>query len=244
MNTPRSYRLLSLLGLVAALSVSAFAADPGFKSIFNGRDLNGWAGLPGFWSVRDGMITGRTTAENMLKANTFLVWQGGEVANFELRLSFRLLADNNEAKANSGIQFRSKVLDAATFVVGGYQADIDFTRPYVGMLYEEKGRGIMMKPGEKIRIVTGADGKHAVEILGTPTAPAVATAAYKKSEWNEFVIIAEGEHVRQYLNGTLTADVLDLDAVRASKAGVLAFQLHVGPPMTIQYKDIQLKTLP
>lgn len=249
--TPRSLssvfsRLRQALALVCLASVplATHAAENGFQSLFNGKDLTGWSGLPGFWSVRDGAITGRTTAENVLKANTFLVWQGGETKNFELRLSFRLLADNNEARANSGIQFRSKVLDAATFVVGGYQCDMDFTRPYLGMLYEEKGRGIMMKPGEKIRITTGADGKHAVEVLATLSTPEAVAAAYKKSEWNDLVIIAEGNHIRQWLNGTLTADALDLDEPRAAKSGVLAFQLHVGPPMTIQYKNIQLKTLP
>ena len=236
---------MKLLRLLLALSLAPLAsAAPDFVSIFNGKDLSGWEGLPGFWSVRDGAITGRTTAANVLKANTFLLWKGGDVENFELHLSFRLLADNPEARANSGIQFRSKVLDPAALAVSGYQCDMDFTRPYLGMLYEEKGRGIMMKPGEKIRITAGADGKHAVEILATPTTPEAVAAAYKKGEWNDFVIVAEGNHLRQFLNGTLTADVLDLDEARAAKSGVLAFQLHVGPPMTIQFKNILLKTLP
>jgi len=243
MKLPRlRFALLALLATSFALVASG--ADAGFKPLFNGKDLTGWQGLDGYWSVQDGAITGQTTAEKTLKANTFLVWQGGDVKNFELHLSFRLLADNDKAQANSGIQFRSKVLDPAAFAVGGYQTDIDFTRPYLGMLYEEKGRGIMMKTGEKIRITTGADGKHAVEVLDTPTPPATAVAAYKKGDWNDFVIIAEGNHIRQYLNGTLTADVLDLDEPRAAKSGVLAFQLHTGPPMRIQYKNVQLKTLP
>jgi hypothetical protein len=112
------------------------------------------------------------------------------------------------------------------------------------MLYEEKGRGIMMKPGENVRITTGADGKHAVEVLGTPTTPAAVAAAYKKGEWNDMVIIADGDHIRQFLNGTLTADVIDLDTPRAAKSGVLALQLHTGPAMTIQFKNIRLKVLP
>lgn len=242
MKLPRLRPALLALLITSATAVAHAAGD--FKPLFNGKDLTGWDGLPGYWSVQDGAITGQTTAEKTLKANTFLVWQGGDVKNFELHLSFRLLADNDKAQANSGIQFRSKVLDPATFVVGGYQTDIDFTRPYLGMLYEEKGRGIIMKTGEKIRITTGADGKHAVEVLGTPTPPEAAVAAYKKGDWNDFVIIAEGNHIRQYLNGTLTADVIDLDEPRAAKAGVLALQLHVGPPMRIQFKNVQLKTLP
>lgn len=243
MKLPRP-RLALFAFLITSFAVVTPAADADFKPLFNGKDLTGWQGLPGYWSVQDDAITGQTTATKTLPANTFLVWQGGDVKNFELRLSFRLLADNDKAQANSGIQFRSKVLDPATFAVGGYQTDIDFTRPYLGMLYEEKGRGIIMKTGEKIRITTGADGKHAVEVLDTPTPAAAAVAAYKKGEWNDFVIIADGNHIRQFLNGTLTADVLDLDEPRAAKSGVLAFQLHVGPPMRIQFKNVLLKTLP
>lgn len=238
-----TFRAFSVV--VLSLAISATAAESGFQSLFNGKDLTGWDGLKEYWSVREGAINGQTTAERKLPANTFLVWKGGEVKNFELRLSFRLMADNPEARANSGIQFRSKLLDPATFVVGGYQADIDFTRPYVGMLYEEKGRGIIMKPGETIRVITGADGKHQVE-QAAPAADTAKTvaAAYKRNEWNDVVIIAEGSRMRQWFNGTLTAEVTDLDEPRAAKSGILAFQLHTGPPMTIQFKNIQLKTLP
>jgi hypothetical protein len=221
------------------------AAEPDFKPLFNGKDLSDWDGMPGYWSVRDDAITGQTTAEKTLKANTFLVWKGGDVKNFELRLSFRLLADNPQARANSGIQYRSKVLDPATWVVGGYQADMDFTRPYLGMLYEEKGRGILMKAGERIRILpAGGDGKPQIESAGTPTDPAELVASYRKGDWNEMVIIARSNHFQHFVNGKLTAEATDLDDGKVAKSGVLAFQLHTGPPMTIQYKDIRLKVLP
>ncbi|MEO6568397.1 MAG: DUF1080 domain-containing protein [Opitutaceae bacterium] len=237
--------LLLAVALAAFFLIPASAAENGFTSLFNGKDLTGWSGLDGFWSVKDGAITGQVTAEKVPKANTFLVWQGGEVKNFELRLSYRLHADNPDGRANSGIQFRSKLLDPVTFVVSGYQADIDFARPQVGMLYEEQGRGIMMKPGEIIRIVTGPDGKHRVEQAG-PAADTAATvaAAYNKGAWNEVRIVAEGNRIRHWFNGTLTADVTDLDEPRAAKSGVLALQMHTGLPMRIQFKDIQLKPLP
>ena len=142
--------VLLALGLIAAVPF-AHAAASGFKSIFNGKDLSGWEGQKQFWSVRDGAITGQTKDEQDLPANTFLVWQGGEPANFELRMKFKLTGENEKKQANSGVQYRSRIMDAATFVVGGYQADIDTGR-YIGMLYEEKGRGILMQPGQKIRI--------------------------------------------------------------------------------------------
>jgi hypothetical protein len=245
-------RLLPLAVSALALGCAPLlqAADTGFKSLFNGKDLAGWEGLPEFWSVRDGTITGRTTAEKVLKTNTFLVWKGGEPANFELRVMFKLTPDNDRNQANSGVQFRSKVLDTATFSVGGYQADIDSTGRYAGMLYEERGRGILMGPGEKIKVgETTVDpntkkAKTAVEKLpGAIPAPEV-LAAYKLGDWNELRIVAAGNHVQQFLNGKLSADVIDTDETRAPKAGVIALQLHTGPPMTVQFKDIQLKTLP
>jgi hypothetical protein len=242
-------RLAALAFAATALFAPARAADSGFKPIFNGKDLSGWEGLSQFWSVKDGAITGQTKNQADLKANTFLVWKDGQPANFELKLMFKLTPNNERNQANSGVQFRSKVLDAATFSVGGYQADIDSSGRYAGMLYEEKGRGIVMGPGEKIRITgTSKDAKGkqkaTVEKLGTPSAPADILAIYKLGEWNELRIVAKGNHVQQFLNGKLTADVTDADTANAPKSGVIAFQLHTGPPMTVQFKDVQLKTLP
>jgi hypothetical protein len=250
---PRIASLLLTLGL-ATLAPLAHAAAPGFKSIFNGKDLSGWEGLKEFWSVRDGALTGQTTPQNVLKANTFLVWKQAQPANFELRLLFRLTPNNDKNQANSGVQYRSKVMDPATFVVGGYQADIDSTGRYAGMLYEEKGRGILMGPGEKIRIgatTTDPDNnnkkkkqKTAVQKLGVATPATDILAAYKLGEWNQLTIIAKGNHVQHFLNGKLTADVTDDDPALAPKSGVIALQLHQGPPMTVQFKDLQLKMLP
>jgi len=249
-------RTLLILGVAASATIAplASAADAGFQPIFNGKDLSGWEGNPDFWSVRDGAITGQTT-----KGNTFLVWKSGRPANFELRARFRLTAQNDKNQANSGIQYRSKVLEAATFVVGGYQADIDSTGKYAGMLYEERGRGILMSPGQTIRVsapdaaaIAAAQAnkkakgqaKAKIEVLGTATKPEEILAAYKLGEWNELRIVANGQRLQHYLNGKLSADVTDTDATAGAKDGVIALQLHQGPPMTIQFKDVHLKTLP
>ena len=236
---------------IALLSSSAFAAAPsGFKEIFNGQDLTGWEGLNNFWSVKNGTITGQTTAENPTKGNTFLVYKSGEPANFELRAMFRLTGQNTAGFGNSGIQYRSKVVDAAGFVVAGYQADMDLSGKYTGMLYEEKGRGILMGPGEKIRVgATAVDDttkkkKTSVEKLPGATPAVEILAAYKIGAWNEFVIVAEGNHLRHYLNGKLTADVTDTDPTLGAASGILALQLHAGQPMTIEFKNLYLKTLP
>ena len=245
MKSPR------LLLALAALTASAFAADSGYKPIFDGKTLSGWEGLPSFWSVKDGAITGQTTAENPVKTNTFLIYKGGSPANFELRLSFRLTANNDKNWGNSGVQYRSKIFDAAGFVVAGYQADIDSPFKYTGMLYEEKGRGILMTTGERIKIgatTVAPDNakkkKTAVEKLPGATPAAEIEAAYKLSDWNEFVVIANGNHLQHFLNGKLTADIIDTDDTLGAKSGVIALQLHQGQPMTIQFKNIRLKNLP
>ncbi len=243
----------TLVALLAILSAPfTQAADSGFKPLFNGKDLSGWEGNPTFWSVRNGVITGQTTPEKVTAGNTFLVYKDAQPANFELVLSFRLTAQNGENRANSGVQYRSKVEDPAKFVVAGYQADIDSTGKYAGMLYEEKGRGILMGPGEKIKVgnttvdTTGPKQKQktAVEKLPGATPPAEILAAYKLGEWNELRIVAKGNHLQHFLNGKMSADVTDSDPTRAPKSGVIALQLHQGPPMTVEFKDVRLKTLP
>jgi len=251
-------RSLLILGVAASATI-ALAAD-GAQTLFNGKDLSGWKGHPDFWSVRDGAITGQSTATKVVDANTFLVWQGGEPANFELRLKFRLTAQNAKGWGNSGVQYRSRVIDAEKFVVGGYQADIDSPFRYTGMLYEERGRGILMNPGQKVRVgpaeaaaAAPADAKKGkgkagprpkIDVLGTPTTAEQIQAALKMGDWNELRIVANGNQLQHYVNGVLTADVTDADPAVAPKSGVIALQMHKGEPMTVQFKDIQLKKLP
>lgn len=252
MKSPRFAALA--LALLALAPLAHAATESGFKPIFDGQTLAGWDGNKDVWSVRDGALTGVTTLEKGIKANTFLVYTAAQPANFEFRASFRLTAQNPENRANSGVQYRSKVLDPATFVVGGYQADIDLPFKYTGMLYEEKGRGILMVSGEKIKIgattmVPDTKKKDAmkkqtsVEKLPGATPAAEIASAYNLGEWNDLVIVADGNHLRHTVNGVVTADVIETDAAIA-KSGVIALQLHVGPPMTIQFKNVRLKTLP
>lgn len=236
-------RLLFLLCLLPSLHA---ADSAGFQNIFNGRDLAGWEGLPGFWSVRDGAITGQTTAEHPLKSNTFLLWKGGDVKNFEFHASFRLTGQNTQGFANSGVQYRSRIINAAGFALAGYQFDMDLAGRFTGMLYEEQGRGILMRPGQTIKVGAMPDGekKAPVEVVATTAKPEEILAAYHVGEWNDLVIIAQGNHFRHFLNGKLTADVTDNDPAKGATAGVLALQLHAGTPMTVQFRNLQLKVLP
>jgi hypothetical protein len=214
-------------------------AEPRFTRLFNGKDLAGWEGNPKLWSVKDGAITGQTTAENPAKGNTFLIWTNGTVADFELRCSFRLVPGDAKGFANSGIQYRSKVVDPANWVVGGYQADMEAGPTYTGILYEERFRGIMAERGEKV--AWDKDGKK--QVLGSVGDAAAIEASIKKGDWNDYVIIAQGNHLQQFVNGKQTIDVVDEDQAKRAMTGVLAFQLHAGPPMMAQFRNIRLKKL-
>lgn len=231
---------------VAQLSTTAVRAqdvEPGFKSMFNGTDLTGWAGRTNHWSVQDGAITGITTTDNPAKGNNFLVARDGAkdliVADFELRLTFRFTG----VWGNSGIQYRSVGLD--NYVVHGYQADMEVGLNHTGGLYEEGGRGILARRGEKVIIRENADkpGKHKVEVVGRLGDAKELQTLIKASDWNEYVVIAKGNHLQQFINGKQMVDVIDEQASKAAKSGILALQIHAGQPMKIQFKNIRIKTL-
>src|ERR1035437_11090884 len=235
-------KLLGALAMGAALiaqTALVFGAEEGFVEIFNGNDLTGWDGNPKLWSVKDGAITGQTTAENPAKGNTFLIWTNGPPSDFELRCSFKLVPGDSQGFANSGIQYRSKVVDPVNWVVGGYQADMEAGPTYTGILYEERFRGIMAQRGEKV--VWDKDDKK--QVVGSVGDAAAIEASLKKGDWNDYVIIAQGNHLQQFVNGKQTIDVTDECEAKRAMSGVLALQLHAGPPMMAQFKNLRIKRL-
>src|SRR5438128_809490 len=235
----------TLLALVAAWAVGqttlTFAAEEGFKPIFNGKDLTGWTGRRQHWSVEDGAITGRTTKEHPAQGNNFLIWTNGTVSDFELRLSYRIVPNNTNGFANSGIQYRSK--DFGNFVVGGYQADFEAGKTYSGILYEERMDGILAQRGQKT-VVKTVEGKTKVEVVDSLGKSEEIQAKIKDKDWNDYVVIAKGNHLQHFINSVPTVDVTDeRTGGKAGKEGVLALQLHAGDPMTVQFKNIRIKTL-
>jgi type 1 glutamine amidotransferase len=205
--------------------------EAGFKNLFNGKDLSGWEGAPNLWSAKEGTITGQTTAESPLKQNTFLIWRGGTVDDFELHFSYRIYG------GNSGVQYRSK--DLGNWVVGGYQADLEAGTKYTGILYEERGRGILAERGQK----TVIDSSGKVNVIGSLGSSEEIQAAIKNEDWNDYVVIAQGNHFIHRINGRTTVDVTDEQVEKEAKSGILALQLHAGEPMRIQFRNILLKPL-
>lgn len=241
-------RSLTLL-LVASIASIAFAADnpqtapdepEDMRCLFNGEDLTGWDGDARLWSVVDGAIHGETTAENPAHGNTFLICKEAVLKDFELRLSFRCTANNN-----SGIQYRSRHITEGkvrnAWVVRGYQHEIrnENTLPSVsGFIYAEGGkRGRMCLVGEKA--MWGADGKKTV--TETLIDAEGFKELFKLDDWNDVVIIAKGDRLQHFMNGTLILDCTDSHPELSLKEGVLALQLHAGKPMWVEYKDISVK---
>jgi hypothetical protein len=232
-----------LVGTVSADPAKPKSAQPEYTSLFDGKTLQGWDGLRDHWSVRDGLITGETTKGNALGHNTFLVWTNGTVANFELHFRYRILAANDVGFGNSGVQYRSRLIDPAKFIVGGYQADFEYGTTYSGILYEEQGRGILAERGQRTRIVE-ENGQTKILKLGQIAPSAEIQAGIRKEQWNDYTVRAEGNHLMHFINNRMTIDVVDDQPSRAAKSGILALQLHAGPPMVVQFKDIMIKQLP
>jgi len=206
--------------------------------LFNGKDLTGWDGDPRLWSVKDGVIHGETTKENPAKNNTFLVYRGGSFDDFELKVKFRILS------GNSGIQYRSKEFDK--WRIGGYQAEVINDPASAGFLYHEGGRGSLVNVGDLL--IVDKDGKKRVVGNVSDKQELVKTGYYKDKDWNEYRIVCRGNHIIQYLNDYKTIELIDNDRIvdpgnpkdlrGASRSGLLALQVHVGPPMVVEFKDI------
>jgi Domain of Unknown Function (DUF1080) len=246
MKTRSLFLVLVVVAIAAATNPArADHQDEGFQSLFNGKDLSGWIGDMSLWSVKDGAITGQTKAESPIKNNSFLIWNNGTVDDFELRFSYKIISNNDKNFANSGCQYRSHVADHEKFIVGGYQADFEAGTTYSGILYEERGRGILAQRGQATLIKADpADPKKTkIETLGVIAKSEEIQASLKSGDWNDYVIIAKGNRLMHVINGRVTVDVTDEQATHAAKSGVLAFQVHAGPPMTVQIKDVKLRPI-
>ncbi len=210
--------------------------NAGFVPIFDGKTLAGWDGDPQFWRAENGEIVGETTPEKVVKLNNFLIWRGGTVKDFELKVEFRLNG------TNSGIQYRSTELpDVGKWVLKGYQADIDFTQGFVGNVHDERGRAptgqghvVLSKRGQVTRLVDGPKYK----VVGTIADSTLLRGVLNVNGWNQYHIIARGPVLMQLINGQLMAVAIDEDTKNFDAEGVLGFQMHVGPPFKVQYRNV------
>lgn len=224
----RSAIIVFTIAFLAAGTCLA-ADDEGFVAMFNGKDLSGWEGMPGAWWVEDGAITGQSTQEKPSDKTHYLYWKGGEPSDFILRFQIKLLG------GNSGVQFRSET--RPDFDAFGYQADFDAANSYTGCLYHNV-RNLIAKRG--MRVVISPDGTREEKSFTSMDALA---KKVKLNDWNDYKIVAEGSRIALLINGQLMCEVDDRNATQASHKGIIALQMHKGPPMKVQFKDLRIKVL-
>ncbi len=207
----------------------------GFRPIFNGTSLDGWEADTRYWRVENGVLTGEVTPATLLKQNNFAIWRGGKPANFELKVEFRITA-----QGNSGINYRSEEIAGTKFLLRGYQADIDGASKYTGQNYEERGRTFLAPRGAITHVATG----EKPAIIASLGSADDLKAFIKQGDWNEYHVIARGNVLIHILNGHVMCEVIDDDADHRKFSGLIGVQVHVGPPMKIEYRSLLLKELP
>lgn len=248
--------MLKILSLLLLTTLSFAQKKPtrpaDFVSIFDGKTLTGWSGDPTYWRVENGSLVGEITPITLLKTNSFITWQGSEPADFELKGEFNITENGN-----SGINYRSEQLTDVPHALRGYQADIDGKNRYTGQNYEERKRTTLAYRGQKTTIptYTGADTPDAVRanvknnawngltVTGSLGNSDSLKTFIKPEAWNTFRLVVKGNHLQHYINDVLMSDVTDNDTVNGSMKGKLGVQVHVGPPMKVQYRSLMLKTL-
>jgi hypothetical protein len=206
----------------------------GFKKIFDGRSFKHGECDTGFWRIENGIAIGEVTKEKPLKSNTFLIYQGSVPENFEFKAQYRISSDGN-----SGVQYRSDRVENIPFALKGYQADIDGANRYTGQNYEERGRGFLAMRGEQSVLKEG----QKPTITGSVGNSDELKSKIRKDDWNEIHIIAEGNHLRHYINGVLMSEVTDEDTSKRKMNGLIGLQVHVAPKMKVEYREIYLKKL-
>lgn len=216
-----------VLGLTMHAAESAGSTN-GFASMFNGKDLTGWEGAPGWWEVRDGVLMSESTPEKPCNQSHYLYWKGGEPGDFEMRCQWRITGP-----ANSGVQFRSE--KRPNWDTWGYQADMDAAGEYVGCLYQHV-RGLVAQRGEKVRI--DAAGKRTITTFADAKE---LLKAIKPVDWNEYRILAEGPRIALWINNVLMCEVEDYEPKFALPKGIIALQMHQGPPMKVEFKDLLIR---
>lgn len=231
----RHRTLIFFLSLVSGCLIGGIPAaragemEPGFVAMFNGKDLTEWDGKPGWWRVENGALTAESTPEKPCAKHNYLIWRGGQPGDFELRAEYRIIGPG----ANSGIQFRSRALP--DWDTSGYQADIEVGDQWTGCLFEHKRGGVSMR-GQKTAIKP--DGKKEITPLGDPKK---LLEAVKPGDWNSYRILALGNEIVLEINGVVMCRALDQQAGTVARAGVIALQMHPGPPMKVQFRNLRIK---
>lgn len=248
--------LMMLLALVlntmlpgCATSQKSRGNQKGFVQIFDGKTLKGWEGDPTYWRVENGSLVGEITPSTLLKRNQFIIWKDGLTNDFELTLECKITNSGN-----TGINYRSEELKDLQYAMKGYQADIDGANRYTGQNYEERGRTTLAYRGQKVIVnEQNTPGPLQDRIKSNAWTETTITGSLgssdslknfiKSEDWNRIHLVVKGNLMQHYVNDILMSEVTDNDKINGKSSGLLGVQVHVGPPMKVEYRNIRLKTL-
>jgi hypothetical protein len=213
-----------------------------FESLFDGKSLEGWEGDMKFWRAEGGSIIGETTKDVSTEKNTFLVYNKKEFGDFELRFSYRVTG------GNSGVQYRSKMV--SKWVVKGLQADFEDKMhqgkdKFSGMFFEENGRMFMGQRGDVVIVRSNNEkpNKPNIEKIASVGDNEALEKHIRRDDWNNYTVIAKGNVFIHIINGNVMSIGIDEDGLNAAASGIIAWQLHSGPPLKIEMKDIRIREL-
>lgn len=236
----------SFFVLASCSSANIAKQNDGFVSIFDGSTLNGWEGDPVYWRVENEILVGEVTPSTLLQRNSFIVWKNGLIRDFEFKAEYRVTSEGN-----SGINYRSEPVEGVPYALVGYQCDIDGRNQFTGMNYEERRRTTIAKPGQKVMLKTPDSPMLSDNIKNNTWLPAIETgltgnleelkSQIKSNDWNVVHIIVKGNKMQHYINGNLMSEVIDKDRINSRREGFLGVQVHVGPPMKIEYRNMMIK---
>jgi hypothetical protein len=251
-SKPLQMAIMLIVLIISSCKTSGQGHDAkkGFVQIFDGKTLKGWDGDPTYWKVENGNLVGEITPATLLKTNSFIIWRGGRPADFELTLEFKITK-----AGNSGINYRSEEVKDVPHALKGYQADIDGANRYTGQNYEERIRTTLAYRGEKVTLKAPESSSASLQyhiknnawtertVTGSLGNSDSLQAKIHAEDWNTCHLIIKGNHLQHFINGILMSDVTDNDTVNGKSEGLLGMQVHVGPPMKVEYRNIRLKQL-
>lgn len=232
-----AYTLLELLLLLPVMfgqcqnPESEMDREPAFHRILTGNTLENWEGNPEYWRFEDGILIGEITPQNILLENSFFIWKEEKVRDFELKVEYRISSDGN-----SGINYRSEKVEDTEYVLRGYQADIDGLNRYSGQIYEEKGRSILAARGQ----VALVSEENKISVIGSTGKDSLLSSVVNRDEWNDYHLIVRGNTFIHMINGRVMSIAID-EGGKQKEEGLLGLQLHRGPPMKVEFRNLQLK---
>lgn len=213
--------------------------DAGFHSIFDEESLDDWDYDTTYWRLEEGVLVGEVKPETILKRNSFIIHKHLVTRDFELKVEYRVTSHGN-----SGINYRSARIDSLPYAMAGYQADIDGENRWTGQNYEERGRTFLALRGQRVVLDPGFEALpyDSIVKLHDPVKDSLARFI-KPEQWNEYHLVVKGNLMRHFINGALMSEVIDADTVHARSSGLFGVQVHVGPPMKIEYRNFKIKEL-